>query len=153
MQTYYRVLEMCALERNVMEPVHDDTEPNYEEWERVNVPALLTDYDQKCFAEARLFEELAGAGDDASGAPRLAGQKRKAIAAPSEKRVTMEAPTIAPEYNYIIDKVKTDALSTLTNDALKNYCAAHGLSLSGNKQQLVARVAAHVRKVATDALE
>ena len=153
LQTHYRVLEMCALERNVMEPVHDDTEPNYEEWERVNVPALLTDYEQKCFAEARLFEELAGAGDDASGAPRLAGQKRKAIAAPYGKRVTMEASTIAPEYNYIIDKVKTDALSALTNDALKNYCAAHGLSLSGNKQQLVARVAAHVRKVAADALE
>ena len=119
------------------------------------MPALLTDYEQKCFADARLFEELAGAeaaARDASDAPRLAGQKRKAIAAPAARRVATEATHIAPEYDYIIDKVKLGALSALTNDALKRYCAAHDLSLSGNKPQLIARVDAHVRKVAAHAL-
>ena len=72
-QTHYRVLEMCALERNVMEPVNDDTEPALDEWQKVGVPALLADYDEKCFGRARAIDDHHGRAqpiDTAAKRPR-----------------------------------------------------------------------------------
>jgi len=162
LQTHYRVLEMCALERNVMEPVHDDTEPALDEWQRAGIPALLAGFDAECFGASRAIDDLHGRAApavDVTGA--TIGAKRKAIEAPKPRsppaRARAHRPepimTIAPHHAFVIERVKADALTSLTTDALKRFLAAHNLSCAGSKAQLCDRVECHVRMCAGDALD
>ena len=61
--------------------------------------------------------------------------------------------TIAPHHAFVIERVKADALTSLTTDALKRFLAAHNLSCAGSKAQLCDRVECHVRMCAEDALD
>ena len=152
LQTHYRVLEMCALERNVMEPVHDDTEPALDEWARVGVPALLADYDDKCFGASRAIDDWHGVGAPNVLVP-VVGDKRKSIEnAGTRAKRSVVVMHILPEHVHCIDLVKRNALSTMTGEALKHFCAAHGLSASGTKAQLIERVDSHVKICAPSAL-
>ena len=152
LQTHYRVLEMCALERNVMEPVHDDTEPALDEWARVGVPALLADYDDKCFGASRALDDIQGRGAPSVIVPT--GSKRKA---PEISAAAVRRPppimTIVADFRWLIDEVKSGRdLGAHTAESLKHFCAAHNLSTNGTKAQLIARVDAHIRMCAGDAL-
>lgn len=154
LQTHHRILEMCALERVEMEPVHDDTAPNYSDWQRVGVPALLHDYDARCFATVRAL------GAD-STPPTALPAKRKADAdADAENQSGRPAkpphaaiePRVLPEHAKTLDHVRTNTLHTLTTDKLKHFLAAHGLTVSGSKRDLCARVESHIRRYAPDAI-
>ena len=161
LQTHHRILEMCALERVEMEPVHDDTAPNYSDWQRVGVPALLHDYDARCFAHVRAL------GADSS--PPTFPAKRKADAAeeiqsgrspdsppPSSSRRAASTrriePRVLPEHAKTLDHVRAGTLANLTSDKLRHFLAAHGLTVSGSKRDLRARVESHVRAYAPDAI-
>jgi len=161
LQTHHRILEMCALERVEMEPVHDDTAPNYSDWQRVGVPALLHDYDARCFAHVRAL------GADSS--PPTFPAKRKADAAaeiqsgrspdsppPSSSRRAASTrpiePRVLPEHAKTLDHVRAGTLADLTADKLRHFLAAHGLTVSGSKRDLRARVESHVRAYAPDAI-
>ena len=162
LQTHHRILEMCALERVEMEPVHDDTAPNYSDWQRVGVPALLHDYDARCFAHVRAL------GADSS--PPTFPAKRKADEAaaeiqsgrsldsppPSSSRRAASTrriePRVLPEHAKTLDHVRAGTLADLTADKLRHFLAAHGLTVSGSKRDLRARVESHVRAYAPDAI-
>jgi len=161
LQTHHRILEMCALERVEMEPVHDDTAPNYSDWQRVGVPALLHDYDARCFAHVRAL------GADSS--PPTFPAKRKADEAaeiqsgrsldsppPSSSRRAASTrriePRVLPEHAKTLDHVRAGTLANLTSDKLRHFLAAHGLTVSGSKRDLRARVESHVRAYAPDAI-
>lgn len=151
-QTHYRVLEMCALERNVMEPVNDDTEPALDEWQKVGVPALLADYDEKCFGRARAIDDHHGRAqptDTAAKRPRTSDDT------PSHQRARRPDPitTVLPPYADVVERVRDDSLKSCIVDVLKQFCAAHNLSTSGSKATLLDRVDAHVRLFAADALD
>ena len=151
-QTHYRVLEMCALERNVMEPVNDDTEPALDEWQKVGVPALLADYDEKCFGRARAIDDHHGRAqptDTAAKRPRTSDDT------PSHQRARRPDPitTVLPPYADVVERVRDDSLKSCVVDVLKQFCAAHNLSTSGSKATLLDRVDAHVRLFAADALD
>lgn len=151
-QTHYRVLEMCALERNIMEPVNDDTEPALDEWQKVGVPALLADYDEKCFGRARAIDDHHGRAqptDTAAKRPHTSDDT------PSRQRARRPDPitTVLPPYADVVERVRDDSLKSCVVDVLKQFCAAHNLSTSGSKATLLDRVDAHVRLFAADALD
>jgi len=151
-QTHYRVLEMCALEHNVMEPVNDDTEPALDEWQKVGVPALLADYDEKCFGRARAIDDHHGRAqpiDTAAKRPRTSDDT------PSHQRARRPDPitTVLPPYADVVERVRDDSLKSCVVDVLKQFCAAHNLSTSGSKATLLDRVDAHVRLFAAEALD
>lgn len=151
-QTHYRVLEMCALERNIMEPVNDDTEPALDEWQKVGVPALLADYDEKCFGRARAIDDHHGRAqptDTAAKRPHTSDDT------PSRQRARRPDPitTLLPPYADVVERVRDDSLKSCVVDVLKQFCAAHNLSTSGSKATLLDRVDAHVRLFAADALD
>ena len=154
-QTHYRVLEMCALERNVMEPVNDDTEPALDEWQKVGVPALLADYDEKCFGLARAIDDHHGHAqptDTSAKRPRTDGDTPTDT--PTRQRARRPEPltTVLPQYARVVERVRDADVASCTVDVLKQFCAAHNLSTSGSKATLLDRVDAHVRFFAADAL-
>ena len=57
-----------------------------------------------------------------------------------------------PEHAKTLDHVRTNTLHTLTTDKLKHFLAAHGLTVSGSKRDLCARVESHIRRYAPDAI-
>ena len=160
LQTHYRVLEMCALERNVMEPVHDDTEPALDEWQRAGIPALLAGFDDECFGASRAIDDSRGrAAPTVDVAGATIGAKRKAIEAPKPRSPPARArgpepiTTIAPRHAFVVERASADDLRSLTADALKQFLAAHNLSCVGTKAQLCDRVERHVRACAGDAFD
>jgi ATP-dependent DNA helicase 2 subunit 1 len=163
LQTHHRILEMCALERVEMEPVHDDTAPNYSDWQRVGVPALLHDYDARCFATVRALgadstpltalpaKRKADADDAAENQSSRSPSSSRRPAPTTTTRAAIE-PRVLPEHAKTLDHVRTDTLHTLTTDKLKHFLAAHGLTVSGSKRDLCARVESHIRRYAPDAI-
>ena len=165
LQTHHRILEMCALERVEMEPVHDDTAPNYSDWQRVGVPALLHDYDARCFATVRALgadstpptalpaKRKADAADDAENqSSRSPSSSRRPAKPPTTTTRAAIEPRVLPEHAKTLDHVRTNTLHTLTTDKLKHFLAAHGLTVSGSKRDLCARVESHIRRYAPDAI-
>ncbi|KIY98591.1 hypothetical protein MNEG_9369 [Monoraphidium neglectum] len=84
------------------------------------------------------FSDAVYGADGAGAAGKTAGAKRKAGPEPHTAELYAERDWYS--------LANSDQLGRLTNDQLKVYLRYHGLTLGGNKADLLARIQAHVNQ-------